>query len=92
MNHPTQEQFDEHLTAKSFVRPRRAIQIAAINHPESQGGLFVLCDDGSIWQRDYGGSAWSQEPDIPAFTANFYTEPPAERRDCDEPILGVPRG
>ncbi len=92
MNHPTQEQFDGFLTAKGFVRPRKAVQIAAINHPSSEGGYFVLCDDGSIWQRVYDGSKWSQEPDIPAFTANFYTEPPAERRDCDEMPLGVPRG
>ena len=92
MNHPTQEQFEAALTEKGFVKPPRIVQFQMYRQTAYDGSfcdlVTVLDEGGTMWTRKDGTDQWSQEPGLDLRRS----EPPAERRDCDEMPLGVPRG
>lgn len=46
---------------------RRIIQISAVQESGSNaGGIYALCEDGSLWWQTIGSDEWSKISSIPA--------------------------
>ena len=46
---------------------RKIIQIATDAHPQADGGIYALCDDGTVWKLNYLGKTaeWRQIEPVP---------------------------
>ena len=51
---------------KEFMGKRVPIAICQIpSSTNMEGGMSVICDDGSMWGRGNGDKTWEKLPDIP---------------------------